>query len=525
MSRLSSNFGLWLIRLSYLYLITPLIIFCLGFLRIYLSLPLVLVFVFGLWKVWCRSEPNDEQKHSRKDWGWFIALALLWVLLSGIGGFAFQNYDFAGRNAIFRDLIDNSWPVYFSHLGVATSNGQTYALDYYFGYWLLPSLFGKLFGWTIANIALYLYSVLGVLLTTTLISRRIKAGLVKSILLLIFFSGMDVVGTLIIRNQIPGFYPSPWPPITHLEWWRPFQFSSFTTQLFWVFNQSVPVWICAGLLLNTKSLRADFLIWSLCFFFAPLPSVGLAVLVLGRVLNHVFLSDPYIERQPFHKRLRSGLFELVSFENLISGLACFILFYLFYRDNLVVSSTQLIPLSIVVAVQFLLFSTLEWLPFWIVSARFRRADVSWYFMAPLLFLSLFITMGGYFIFSQRATIPILFLLMVWVGEIVCHSKVKSNLLLIVILLVGALTPLYEINRSVYRTIDYFINHRGSTTQIDVCSLPQEDRKAIPPQPELDHSKDLLADDWCSISDFDVEKVSDYLADTSDSFFFKYLARR
>jgi hypothetical protein len=515
----------WLFRLSYLYLISPLIVFCLGFLRVYIGLPIVFLFLICLWKIWRKPEPNVEQHHPGKDWGWLIALALLWVLLSGIGGFAFQNYDFAGRNAIFRDLIENSWPVFFTKLGSTTYPEHTYALDYYFGFWLLPALFGKLFGWTVANIALFLNSVLGVILTAALISRRINASLVKSILLLIFFSGMDAAGTFILRYQIPGFYPTLWPPITHLEWWQPFQFSSFTTQIFWVFNQSIPVWICAGLLLNSKSLRSDILIWSLCFFFAPLPSVGLAVLCLGKVYNRLFLSETGSKTQPFRTCLRSTVKELFSFENIVAGLICFILFYLFYRDNLVVSTTQIIPLSIGLAVHFLLFSALEWLPFWIVSSRFRRSDITWYLIAPALLLSLFITMGGYFIFSQRATIPILFLLMVWVGEIIFNGRLKQNILFLVILLVGALTPLYEINRSIYRTVDYFLNHKNSPAAVDSCSLPQEERKAIPPQPELDHPNNLLADDWYSISDFDVEWVSDYLAETSNSFFFRYLARR
>ena len=30
---------------------------------------------------------------------------------------------------------------------------------------------------------------------------------------------------------------------TYLEWWTDFQFSGFTTQLFWVFNQAIPAWV------------------------------------------------------------------------------------------------------------------------------------------------------------------------------------------------------------------------------------------------------------------------------------------
>ena len=515
----------WIFRICYLYLFTPLVVFCFGFLKVYISIPIVGIIVFCIWKIWQRQEPSFDLQHSKKDWGWFIVISFLWVLLSGIGGLTFQNYDFAGRNAIFRDLIEYSWPVYYPQLGSESYPDHVFALDYYFGYWLLPALFGKFFGWTAANIALFLYSLLGVGLTTCLISMRIKVGLAKSILLLVFFSGMDVIGAFIFADQFPGFYPSLWPPITHLEWWRPFQFSSFTTQLFWVFNQSVPVWICTGMILNQKNLRSVFLIWSLCFFFAPIPSLGLAVLVAAKVLNRVWMIDSEAIKEHFSTRLRSTFAELLSYENIIAGLLCFGLFILFYKDNLAVSSTVFIPLSADVIIQFTLFSLLEWLPFWAASIRYRKADLAWYLIAPALAISLFITMGGYFIISHRATIPILFLLMLWVGETIFHEKTRTSIMLLLVLLLGAFTPLYEVNRSVYRTIDYYVNHRGSATVEDACSLPQEERKAIPPQPEKDHPNSLVADDWCSIASFDQVRVTDYLADTSSSFFFNYLARK
>ena len=56
------------------------------------------------------------------------------------------------------------------------------------------------------------------------------------LLFLIFFSGMDILGAL-YSSRLPDLLAYD---AMHLEWWtNDFQFSSLTTCLFWVFNQTV----------------------------------------------------------------------------------------------------------------------------------------------------------------------------------------------------------------------------------------------------------------------------------------------
>ena len=53
--------------------------------------------------------------------------------------------------------------------------------------------------------------------------------------ILIFFSGLDIVGAYLTSMDYINMRYDPW----HLEWWgTPYQYSSMTTQLFWVFNQA-----------------------------------------------------------------------------------------------------------------------------------------------------------------------------------------------------------------------------------------------------------------------------------------------
>ena len=93
-----------------------------------------------------------------------------------------------------------------------------------------------------------------------------------AILFFIFFSGMDALGVLFFAKG----YPTLFPPIQHLEIWAGnLQYSSFTTQLFWFFNQALPAWLCIILVLNANKLDAKILSGALCVFFAPLAAVGL----------------------------------------------------------------------------------------------------------------------------------------------------------------------------------------------------------------------------------------------------------
>ena len=69
----------------------------------------------------------------------------------------------------------------------------------------------------------------------------------------------------------------------HLEWWaRPgtYQFSSNTTLLFWVFNQTVIPWLCTCMLLLSRSLASSALIVVACLAAGPYAGVGLAVIAL-----------------------------------------------------------------------------------------------------------------------------------------------------------------------------------------------------------------------------------------------------
>lgn len=219
-------------RITILYLVLPFIIFCMGWLRLSFAIPAVIIILFALWQL-LKNSPilTFDFPLSTRTAAFSLLLTALWVLLSGVGGYAFQNWDHHWRNAVLHDLIHYDWPVFYS----TPESGPVKMLVYYVGYWLPSALIGKLLGWQAANFFLYLWTWLGVTLVALHLGSALKTSPTKVILLLIFFSGMDVLGTLFLSPE----YPTLFPAVTHLEIWNgSLQYSSFTTQLFWVFNQA-----------------------------------------------------------------------------------------------------------------------------------------------------------------------------------------------------------------------------------------------------------------------------------------------
>ena len=74
------------------------------------------------------------------------------------------------------------------------------------------------------------------------------------------------------------------------------QFSSFTTQLFWVFNQSIVAWIVTIMFIDEKKVNNYMLIILLCLPYAPLPFVGLIPLMATRAVK--FLIKFVINKNP-----------------------------------------------------------------------------------------------------------------------------------------------------------------------------------------------------------------------------------
>ncbi len=493
-------------RITLFYLTLPFILFCLGWLRLSIAIPVIAI---SLWAVWQLVKHNPDTQFQKPDSRFPYSLYLItgiWVFLSGVGGYAFQNWDHHWRNAVLRDLISYDWSVIYS----SPAKGAIQMLVYYVGYWLPAAGMGKLFGWQVANFVLFLWTWLGVFLVVVHLNLGLKTSAVKAALLLILFSGLDALGTLLI----PGEYPTLLPAIQHLEIWSgDLQYSSFTTQLFWVFNQAVPAWLCIVLVLGSEnsqpgtcSLNPKVFIWSLCFFFAPLAALGLIPYLLMDWLKQTDFKSPFKHLHP-GLLLASGIVVLISF--------------LYFSSN---TAAREVGVRAPALQNFLVFFLLEGGILWLLLAPFKWHDPRWALTGLLLAVMPFIQIGSGRDFVMRASIAPLFHLMIMTGESIFHKAVPRSLLypIYLLLFIGSLTPLYEINRSIQRTYEYYSlddSQRAQPAAGGITHLAQ------PGAPETEHPNMLVADEIQTLKFMDDKLSRNFIANVRQSLYYRYISSR
>lgn len=425
--------------LIYLYLALPTLIFFIGWLKWYWALA------FGaLTAVACVKGFSDSIKDKcllleNIDINIFVKallLIILWVYLSGIGGYCYQNSDHGVRNALFRALVEYDWPV-------IAKNGDV-GLVYYIGFWLPAACIGKVFGLEAGYAMQMIWAVLGIFIIYYLICVYRKKTDLWPIAFLVFFSGLDYVGTWMLGEEGLDLRMA-----AHLEWWAiDLQFTSMTAQLFWVFNQAIPAWVATILVLTQKNCRNMLLILSLTMISSTIPFVGLIPIV-------IYL---FIKRLMVNKRSWKELF---TFQNVIGVLVVGGCVFLYLIGNMTArmdgkSSTELVvkePLAYLV--KYLLFFSLEFGVYLYFVFKYKKKDLMVYLITIILMICPFIEVGENYDFCMRASIPSLFILMLMCMEVLEKIRIDRKKYLLtgycIVLLLGAITGFNEIHRSVKET--------------------------------------------------------------------------
>lgn len=176
--------------ISYLYLIIPLIVFCIGWLKPIVAIPatIMLIGIIVLKIVEIKKE-KTENFITKNSLLIIFGVIIFVCITAGQGNLFYQSSDWHWRNAVYRDLINIKWPVYYEN--------SNFVLTYYIGFWMFPALIGKLtllvFGesaaWIIGNIALLIWCAIGVSLAILWIIKSLKVKGNKNLILtlLIFF--------------------------------------------------------------------------------------------------------------------------------------------------------------------------------------------------------------------------------------------------------------------------------------------------------------------------------------------------
>ena len=472
------------------YMMLPVVVFLMGWLRFHYALPLTLMAVLGVYfgahvndGITCDLQPamlllGDSYENEKRSRSVsvpiavlvsLVILALAWCVLGGQGGFWYQSTDWGVRNAMFRDLITYEWPVHYR-------DGSD--LIMYFGHFLPPALIGKIAAtffadeaivWCIANIAMLLWTAAGVFLIELLVITTLGCDSRKtvffSVALFILFSTPDVIGLILSKRY--DYVLSE----LHLEWWatRPIrvaQYSSFTSCLFWVFHESIVVWIGTLCFVNEKTVRSFLLLWLPSLLCGTFGCIGLALLMGG--MGFVLLSQAHAK-----DKWISLLHDIASPQNIaacIVAIPC--IFFIgeypigsasteYFSENVgnVLSYPFWIPddsRSIKLLIAFIGIEALL-LPL-IVLQRNRHRGLYWLMLITLL-LCPFIRVGG-FNFCMRASMPALLVLYLYCADYLLYADRSSlqsrvtGVLLALILALGAATPLMEFYRGFHNVFLY-----------------------------------------------------------------------
>jgi hypothetical protein len=250
------------------------------------------------------------------------------------------------------------------------------------------------------------------------------------------------------------------------------------------------------------------LLWSLCFFFSPLAAIGLF---------------PYLLIELFKQTNLKSLFKNLRYEVLFSAILIFLLSYFFFSAN---TAAQQRGLQSIPFVDFFAFFLLEGGLLWLVLAPVKWRDPRWMVTGALLLIIPFIQLGNGRDFVMRASIAPLFYLMLMTGEIIFQKTSPRwiRAACCVLLVFGAFTPLYEINRSVYRTVDFYFFKAQDCS----CDLPSPElvtHLEQPGAPETDHPDTLAADAIPTLKYMTDELSQNFIANVRQTLYYRYLARR
>jgi len=411
-------------------------------------------------------------------------VSVILFLLGGEGRVFYANVDWQIRDAVVHDLTVNNWPF------VYRQNGTLELLRAPIGMFLIPALVGKATGPLGADVALLAQNSL--LLTLLLgLGATLFSGAresVRALIIVIVFSGMDLVGQLLRSAATGEAIPD------HIEAWAGSQFSSHLTQIFWVPQHGMSGWIGALLFLLWRERRI-----SLGQFYAPLPMLMLLspLGVMGTIPFAAYAGIVTLLR----RELRVSDFAL----SVSASLLCLpgILYLGAAGGNVGIHLLRLGP------VQYVLFEILEAFTFVLGVALIDRGrgreKATLMLVAFCLLVAPFVQLGEGMDFTMRVSITSLAILSVQVAWALSQAtsidsaQRPATRLLVVALAIGSATGIFEVARAVAFEASPRVQCSVTSAGEHVVGLPHGSSNATYFAP-LDALPALLRHDDASIVD-------------------------
>nr|WP_314985943.1 hypothetical protein [uncultured Stomatobaculum sp.] len=447
-----------LVFISLLFMIVPVICFLWGWTRPYIALIGSVALMYLLRSAYRELKQAVQISITSNPKFWLTAFAIisLWCLLSGIGGYSYQTIDFMARNPMFHDLCNEAWPLRFSlaeqpgHIQNLFPNATICDFVYYFSWWLPVAACVKVFHlpYLVAETLLLLYATTEVCLIFYCLTNVIKKQSYLVLSAFMLFGGYDFWITWMggipsmMTKGFPGFF------INDIEWWTcRFSYSANTTQLFYVFNSSLPMWMLACLLLLLPKHKNRAALGSLAFAYSPFGTVAFVVIVLADIFRGA------------GKAWLTRIKEAVSIQNLVIPLLMLVVYGSFYLQvDLQKSSSvdgflfSIYPERKTFTLYILFLLAEVWVYFIAIGKNARKLRYYW---TTLLGLSLIPLMkvGWANDWALKVSIPLLFLLVVIILESYYRETEKRRRYIILgVLFLGYLTSAMELQRNIYGTL-------------------------------------------------------------------------
>ncbi len=537
----------------YTYIALPFMIFAIGFLKLPIAIAITICMLLSLFFATTASQTRFALPFKKTDIIKVMTVILFITaitLLSGIGNVFWQNNDHATRNTLFDILVNYSWPP------SVTVNGESTGLIYYIGFWLPSALIGKLISIEAGYIFQIIWTVAGLLILWYLLCVIHRKIVIYPIIIFMLFSGLDVIGHGIITQindnlstlQIGSWAFSQGSSFSHhLEWWAGyFQYSSHTTQLFWVFNQCLPVWIATVVMILEKNNKNLVFIMGLTLLSSTLPFVGLIpIFVWCAVSNH---KEGFFHRKFTRKPLRYFL-SLFTYQNLIGGGISGIVTFLYLKGN-IASGTQTSQASNTATPQGFSFSVFFMaIAVCIIIFTLLRTNASrkpsFFFLVPIIPLAYMMAklpdykLFYYVLFIILEVLVIAAAVYPIYGKTSLYAVVVSSLLIIPFFVVGksidfcmraSIPPLVIMSLFAIESLGIYIRKKQYVPlAILICILLlgsvnsfHEISRTIEATVYEIHTKGQVENDSKKIET--VFKGRNFTGKTKDNFFFEYLAK-
>lgn len=504
--------------MAYVYLLLPILIFAIGWCKWYFGIVVLMASAASLVFIVKEKEYRNELWIPDKNKVLVLALIIImiWVALSGVGGYVWQNSDHKSRNILFQILVNDKWPVRKTFMD-GKFPGAERGLVYYIGFWLPSAVMGKIFGIQVGYASQYIWAVLGVYIVYLLLCRWRRKCEIWPLVVMICFSGLDFLGELLIGEATPMIFGE-----SHLEWWSfDYQFSSMTTQLFWVFNQAIPAWVACMLLIQENNPKCMLWVLSLLMLSSTFPFIGLIPFGLYFMVYKMMKRENRKERVKEFFRvtcsvpnlLGVGVIGILSFSYLlsndsgkrvevlsgklaqlglseglvlllaiiISGLGFVTCIWIYLSGKKCLQTVMRMCILLIFMLTFMTFLkqatipqgkmwiTLKLILFWtlevgvyvtLIGTEVKNRQLL-ILTAVILLVVPNIVVGSSKDFCMRASIPALFYIMLLVIETLDQNRKKIEYYaLIICLLIGFVTPLHEMIRTLNQTKNEYVIEIG-----------------------------------------------------------------